>query len=263
MDEILEFDEIRKKFETLTFPWEERRIFPRRKDAIPVRFMGEETESTLFAIDVGEGGVRLTTSRRLEPKKSYEMELLLEGLQTPVRVKGEVAWQRPLNIPDEFYEAGLMFREISPADREALSRHAKRRKTAGEDDKRKHLRLPWLLGVTLYEGGRGEGLSGIVLDLSQEGARFLASRLIPARLQVTLEIKLEKGRKLTLSGSIMWGHRVEGLEEASHGLEFVHGVKFHHPSEEARKKIEECLKDRARTKEFYLVQSLLHMKTKE
>ncbi len=259
MDEFLEFEEIRKEYESLKFPWEERRAFPRKQEALPVRFMGEEIQSQLFSIDVGGGGVRIVTQKPLVQSKVYDFELLLKGLESPIRVKGKPVWTRALNIPSEYYESGLMFQEIHPEDQEKIIEYAKKQPPLKQDERRKFLRVPRLLLVTLTHDSGEKTLAGMILDISSGGARILTSKLLPQKTIIELKIELEEGEPLVVQGQVMWGNSVEALKKFQHGIEFVHGIKFQEQKEKTKEIIEDYLKFRNSLVEVNLVETLLNI----
>lgn len=258
-----DYEEIRKGYEMLKFSWDERRAFARRKGLLPVRFMGEKVESYLFSVDVGGGGVRITTRKPLDPKKAYDFDLLLEGVDYPIRVKGRVVWQRPLNVPDEFYEAGLLFEEILPEDRKSLMAYAEKQPGIQDKGRRRFLRVPRLLLATVFREEREEALAGLILDISEGGSRILTSRLIPAKTRIKLKVELEEGIPLDVPGIVMWGNRVEALGKFQHGIQFVHGVGFQDDAGPLRDVINEYLEFRGQLIQFNLVETLLNLARSE
>jgi c-di-GMP-binding flagellar brake protein YcgR len=259
MDDFLEFEEIRQEYERLKFPWEERRAFPRLQEALPVRFMGEEIQSHLFSIDVGGGGVRIVTQKPLNPTRTYEFELLLKGFKDPIRVKGKPVWTRPLNIPNEYYESGLMFLEINAEDQEKIVQYAKKQPPLTSDEKRKYLRVPRLLLVSLTQDSEEKTLAGLIMDISLGGARILTSKLLPSKSVIDLKIELEEGESIIIQGLVMWGNAVEALKKFQHGIEFIHGVQFQTHEEKTKKIIEDYIKFRSSLVEVNLVETLLNI----
>ena len=265
MDDFQEFEEIRKEYERLKFPWEERRAFPRKQDALPIRFMGEEIDSYLFSIDVGGGGIRIVTRKPLDPKKTYEFELMLKELDRPVRVKGKLVWSRPLNIPDEFYETGIMFQEVLAEDQKLVAGYANHDSAVEESERRRYLRVPRLLLVTISQGSEEEAkerAAGLIIDLSEGGARILTSKLFPEKTKVHMKIELEEGNPMEVEGSVMWGNHVEALRKFQHGVEFVHGVKFQAQQEKTKEVIQDYLKFKSQLTEVNLVETLLNIAKK-
>lgn len=237
-------------------------MFERGIFSCPIRFMGEDTDSQFFSIDVGGGGIRLYTSKELAPDKVYELDLLLASIRRPVRVRTKLAWQRRLQLRDEIYEVGLVFQDISLEDRKMLEEHASAW-TPMTSEKRKFLRIPKILQGSLADEKEGGNFSGYVLDIGEEGARFVTSRDLGDTKRVILKLELETGTPLSLTASVAWKKSTDAFSELIPGAKYVYGLKFLIESYETQASIKNYANFQRQSGEAGVIEALLAVGSKE
>jgi hypothetical protein len=86
------------------------------KIAIKFGFPGEQVEHESAGENIGGGGVRLLTDKKLMPGSVLNMRIFLPDCSTPIIATGKVIWQ---TVTDESrrrtpgsYRTGILFTEI-------------------------------------------------------------------------------------------------------------------------------------------------------
>lgn len=203
------------------------------------------------------------TRKPLESAKVYEFSLMIEALHRPIAAKGKVAWQRRLKFPDEVYEVGLVFTEISKEHREVMRDFLKDWLDVQREEQRKFLRVPRLMQARVLENSHESMFSGYVLDLSEEGIRFITALEIPDKSLVSLKMELEEGTPVSVSGLIAWGKRSEMMSHLVSGMDYVYGMKFQVSSVELQAFINAYVNHRNRSMDAALVETLLSLESGE
>lgn len=249
---------IRKEYEELKFiaGLEERRKDQRVPETLPVQFQGHDLEAHLLSVDLGGGGIRIHHDNSVELGKIYSFSIFLESLPHPVAVRGRAVWQQEM-AGKKGYEIGFMFEEIGDEEREAIKKLVAARGSTEREDKRRFLRVPKLLFVSVERGDAKEILPGLILDISPGGVRLLTSRQISEGTVVALSIELEERSPIQVQGKVVWGNQVEALRKFQHGIEFVHGIQFEEHAKAIDEMIEEYIKFRYQQAEVNMVELLL------
>ena len=110
---------------------EEKRKFVRLKRDVNIRWTkADEAQETAaqaqdITMDISEGGICLITYEELPIGKELNLEMELPTGKT-IFSKAKVSWVREFEIigekTEKGYEVGVQFVDISPSDREEISR---------------------------------------------------------------------------------------------------------------------------------------------
>jgi len=96
--------------------FKEKRRHTRAPLRVFVRVKTDEGTQRLYSKNISAGGVFLLADSPLSPETNVELELLLPDLSTPIKVSGEVVWNR-MKEPKGF---AVKFKEISEVSREFI-----------------------------------------------------------------------------------------------------------------------------------------------
>lgn len=76
----------------------DRRVFARIPKRLPIRLLpsGQDKESTAETVDISAHGIGIMSEKKLSPKDTLEMWLVLPDRRGPFYTRGEVVWSSPL-----------------------------------------------------------------------------------------------------------------------------------------------------------------------
>ncbi|MDD5681047.1 MAG: PilZ domain-containing protein [Candidatus Omnitrophica bacterium] len=97
------------KFKNKSFK-KERRVYPRYKASLGIKYKTPATEGISWVSDVSRGGLRLFLSDKIfEIGNVLQLEISLPGDTAPIFAKGNIAW-----VKND--EAGINFNEVKQDD---------------------------------------------------------------------------------------------------------------------------------------------------
>ena len=95
----------------------ERRRYARKKSNLPLNILGIDVNNltAITAIDISEGGLRISTPVKLDTDYEYEFIIVFEDSKVPIRTKCRIIWQKEI-VKDKNYQAGVQFLDINQKD---------------------------------------------------------------------------------------------------------------------------------------------------
>lgn len=106
-----------------------RRTDERKRVSLAVTLTSESNLYVGFADNMSEGGLFVATHELIGIGKQVDLEVQLPGEEKPIRVSGEVRWQRTVADPSNGVLPGFgaEFVDLSPEDRQRLEQFLEQR----------------------------------------------------------------------------------------------------------------------------------------
>ena len=104
----------------IEFPAEDERKDERFIATLEIAYDSYNEFITEYTKDVSNGGMLINTKRRHEINDIVDVSLTVPGLDSPVKIKGEVVRIKINNVRDEDAGIGVKFIDIDPESRKAL-----------------------------------------------------------------------------------------------------------------------------------------------
>ena len=103
-----------------------RRKTPRTSTVIQVDYHTTDSLFRNFVDDISTGGIFIATPKPLEPGTQLRLEFLLPGCNYPIRVNGEVMWNRDTCDMGRRRGMGVKFDSLSPSAKDKINTIIKR-----------------------------------------------------------------------------------------------------------------------------------------
>ena len=104
----------------IEFPFKDERKEERFNAALKIAYNSYNEFITEYTKDVSNGGMLINTKRHHEINDIVDLSLTIPGLDTPIKIKGEVVRIRIHNVKDEDAGIGIKFIDIDSESRKAL-----------------------------------------------------------------------------------------------------------------------------------------------
>ena len=104
----------------IEFPFKDERKEERFNAALKITYNSYDEFITEYTKDVSNGGMLINTKRHHEINEIVDLSLTIPGLDTPIKIKGEVVRVRIHNVKDEDAGIGIKFIDIDSESRKAL-----------------------------------------------------------------------------------------------------------------------------------------------
>ncbi len=104
----------------IEFPFKDERKEERFSAALKITYNSYNEFITEYTKDVSNGGMLINTKRYHEINDIVDLSLTIPGLDTPIKIRGEVVRVRIHNVKDEDAGIGIKFIDIDSESRKAL-----------------------------------------------------------------------------------------------------------------------------------------------
>jgi len=111
----------------IEFPFKDERKEERFNAALKIAYNSYNEFITEYTKDVSNGGMLINTKRQHEINDIVDVSLNVPGLDSPIKIKGEVVRIKIHNVRDEDAGIGVKFIDIDPESRKALIEFIKTR----------------------------------------------------------------------------------------------------------------------------------------